>query len=222
MLTGTTKANLAFWCIRRELNLHPNLFCAEESSLRKTCAIAFTLLILSTASRAQVLPRSGNAFFGYSYSGGQVFNPGAIGIHMNGWEGSAEGKFLPWLGGVADLDWHYGGTTVTCSVVGPNCPSLRFRLNGSRVSLLFGPRASTNFGKYTFFAQFLLGLTFQTVAAGTNSTSDRSFSDAVGGGVDYKLLKSVALRGQADWIQMRLFGGSQSDIRISTGIVFRF
>lgn len=190
--------------------------------MRKTWTVTFTLLILSTVARGQVLPRSGNAFIGYSYSGGQVFNPSAINIHMNGWEGSAEGTFLPWLGGVADLDWHYGGATVRCSAVGPNCPALRFHLNGTRESLLFGPRASTNFGKYTFFAQFLLGITFQTVAAGTTSTSDRSFSDAVGGGVDYKLVKSVAWRGQVDWIHTRLFGGSQSDIRVSTGVVFRF
>lgn len=190
--------------------------------MRKTCAIAFTLLIFTALGRAQWVPKSGNAFFGYSYSGGDVFNPGPIGIHMNGWEGTAEGKFLPWLGGVADLDWHYGGASVTCSAVGPNCPSLRFRLNGTRESLLFGPRASTDFGKYTVFAQFLLGLTFQTVAAGTTSTSDRSFSDAVGGGVDYKLVKTVAWRGQVDWIHMRLFGRTESNVRVSTGIVFRF
>jgi len=202
--------------------MHPKLFFAEESSLRKTWVVTFTLLTLSVIGRAQVIPKSGNAFFGYSYSGGQVFNPGPIGVHMNGWEGSAEGKFLPWLGAVADLDWHYGGTRVTCSAVGPNCPSLRFRLNGSRESLLFGPRVSTEFGKYTFFAQFLLGLTFQSVAAGTNSRSDRSFSDAFGGGVDYKLLQSVAWRGQVDWVQTRLFRGSQSNVRISTGVVFRF
>lgn len=190
--------------------------------MRKTWAAAFILLILSAIGRGQVIPKSGNVFFGYSYSGGQVFNPGPIGLHMNGWEGSAEGKFLPWLEGVADLDWHYGGANVTCSASGPTCPSLRFRMNGSRHSLLFGPRASTSLGKYTFFAQFLLGLTFQTVAAGTTSTSDRSFSDGVGGGVDYKLLENVAWRSQADWIQTRLFGGTQSDVRISTGIVFRF
>ena len=190
--------------------------------MRKTWAVAFTLLTLCVIGRGQVIPKSGNAFFGYSYSGGQVFNPGPIGVHMNGWEGSAEGKFLPWLGAVADLDWHYGGATVTCNAVGPNCPSLRFRLNGSRESLLFGPRASKDYGKCTFFGQFLLGLTFQTVATGSISTSDKGFSDAFGGGVDYKLLESVAWRGQVDWLRTRLFGGNQTNVRVSTGIVFRF
>ena len=71
-------------------------FCAEESSLRKTCAIAFTLITFGAVCHAQYLPRSGNAFFGYSYSRGQVVNGSAIGISMNGWEATAEGKFLPW------------------------------------------------------------------------------------------------------------------------------
>ena len=190
--------------------------------MRKTWAVAFTLLILSAIAQGQMIPKSGNAFFGYSYSGGQVFNPGAIGVRMNGWEGSAEGKFLPWLGGVADFDWHYGGAGITCTITGPGCPSLHSRLNGSRHSILFGPRVSTTFGKYTPFAQFLLGVTLQTDAVGNTSTSDRSFSDGAGGGVDYQLLKSVAWRGQVDWIHMRLFGGTQSNVRISTGIVFRF
>ena len=215
-------ANPWFRCIRAKWRMHPKFFFAEESSLRKTWAVAFTLLILSAIGQGQVIPKSGNAFFGYSYSGGQVFNPGAIGIRMNGWEGSAEGKFLPWLGGVADLDWHYGGAGITCTTTGPGCPSLRSRLNGSRHSILFGPRVSTSFGKYTPFAHFLLGLTFQADAVGTTSTSDRSFSDGVGGGIDYQFLKNVAWRGQLDWIHMRLFGGSQSNVRISTGIVFRF
>jgi len=209
-------------CIRAERSMHPKFFCAEESSLRKTWAVAFTLLILSAIAQGQMIPKSGNAFFGYSYSGGQVFNPGAIGVRMNGWEGSAEGKFLPWLGGVADFDWHYSGAGITCTITGPGCPSLHSRLNGSRHSILFGPRVSTSFGKYTPFAQFLLGVTLQTDAVGNTSTSDRSFSDGAGGGVDYQLLKSVAWRGQVDWIRMRLFGGTQSNVRISTGIVFRF
>jgi len=38
-----------------------------------------------------------------------VVNVSGFGINMNGWEGTLEGKFLPWLGGVVDFDWHYGG-----------------------------------------------------------------------------------------------------------------
>ncbi len=203
------------------LNQHPKHFCAQESSLRKPCAIAFTVLFIVTLTRGQV-PRNGNVFFGYSYSGGHVFNPGAIGVPMNGWEASLEGKFLPWLGGVADFDWHYGGARISCTPIGPGCPSLRPRLNGSRHSVMFGPRVSTTVGRYTPFAHFLLGFSHQSDAVGTVSTSDMGFSDAAGGGLDYKLVKSVSLRGQVDWVQTNLFGGHQNDLRLSTGIVFRF
>ena len=192
--------------------------------MRKTCAIAFTLLFLRAMACGQAIPKSGNAFFGYSYSGGQVFNGAAIHVPMNGWEGTLEGKFFPWLGVVADFDWHYGGHQIICTSVGPNCPSspLRSQLNGSRHNILFGPRASTSFGKYAPFAHFLVGLALQSDAAGTTSTSNQSFGEAAGGGLDYKLVDSVAWRVQADWVHSRLFGSSHGNFRVSTGIVFRF
>ena len=189
--------------------------------MRKPCAIAFTAFIFVAMTHGQV-PHGGNVFFGYSYSGGQVFNPGAIAAPMNGWEASVEGKFLPWLGGVADFDWHYGGARITCAPIGPGCPSLRPRLNGSRHSVMFGPRVSYSFRKYTPFAQFLFGFSHQSDAVGTVSISDMGFSDAAGGGLDYKLIKSVSVRGQADWVRTSLFGGHQNDFRLSAGIVFQF
>jgi hypothetical protein len=193
----------------------------KENSLRKTCAIAFTLIIYGAVCHAQIpIPKSGNAFFGYSYSKGQVVNGSAIGINMNGWEGTLEGKFLPWLGGIADFDWHYGGANTAC--LGTNCTPPRFRLNGSRHSVLFGPRASISMGKYRPFAQALFGFTHQTSTGGGNSASDLAFSTEAGAGMDYKLLESVAWRVQGDWIRTRLFGVGQTDFRISTGIAFRF
>ena len=187
--------------------------------MRKNCTIIFTLLISTAICRGQI-PRSGNAFIGYSYSGGQVFNPGPLDVAMNGWEGTVEGKFLPWLGGVVDFDWHYGSASTSC--IGVGCSPMKFGLNGSRHSLLFGPRVSTNLGKYTPFAQALFGFSHQTDTGGGISTSALGFSQAFGGGVDYKLLQAVALRVQTDWMRSHLFSGSQTNFRISTGVVFRF
>ena len=190
--------------------------------MRKTCAIAFTILIFVTASEGQVpIPKSGNAFFGYSYSQGHVVNVSSIGISMNGWEGTVEGKFLPWLDGVADFDWHYGGAT-TSGCVGTGCTPVQFRLNGSRHNFLFGPRASVTFGKYTPFAHFLVGFTHQTDTGGGTSKSDLVFANGAGGGLDYKLIDSVAWRIQVDWIHSHLFDVGKNDFRFSTGIVFRF
>jgi hypothetical protein len=189
--------------------------------LRKIAAIIFSFLVLSAAGWAQ-LPTGGNVFFGYSFSQGQAFTGlSSGGANMNGWEGSAEAKFLPWIGVAADFDWHYGGRDfIGCS--GFSCTPEKFRLNASRHTVLFGPRASISFGRYTPFAEFLLGIAHQTDTGGGVSNSDTSFSTAIGGGLDYKLVKGVAWRVQGDDIHTGFFGGGQNNVRISTGIVFRF
>lgn len=204
--------------------MHPIRFAAVgrvHRLLRKISAITFSFLVLSVLGWAQ-LPTSGNVFFGYSFSRGDTFTGASSGsINMNGWEGSAEGKFLPWIGVVADFDWHYGGNDFF-GCTGISCVPQRFRLNASRHTVLFGPRASISFGRYTPFAEFLLGIAHQTDTGGSISNSDTSFSRAIGGGLDYKLVKGVAWRVQGDDVHTHLFGRGQNDIRISTGIVFRF
>lgn len=193
--------------------------------MRKTCLIAFLVSVFSTLAVAQ-LPSGGNAYFAYSYVHGETFtnnrtvlaSPGTAG--MSGWETSAEGKYLPWLGVVADLDWHYGGRSTTgCSLLG-GCHT--FRLNASRDTLLFGPRASITRGKYRPFAEFLLGLGYQSDKGGGISNSDLGLATAIGAGVDYTLLPAVALRAQVHGVHTSFFGKSQFDPRLSLGIVFRF
>lgn len=192
--------------------------------MRKICAITFTTLALSAVAAAQ-LPIQGNVFFGYSYVHGETFaNSKSIlatggGVNMHGWEGSGEGKFLPWLGAVVDLDWHYGGRdTTSCSKV----PCQTFRLNASRNTVLFGPRASFSYGKFRPFADFLLGIARQSDVGGGISNSDLTFSYALGGGGDYTLTRVVALRGQAHVVHSSFFGRGQNDFRLSAGLVFRF
>ena len=193
--------------------------------MRKICAIAFLVSVFSTIASAQ-LPSGGDAFFGYSYVHGEAFSNSrtvqASGgtASMNGWEASVEGKYLPWLGAVADLDWHYGGHNTTSCVLGGRCN--KFRLNASRDTLLFGPRASITYGKYRPFAEFLLGVAYQSDKGGGISNSDLTMATGFGGGVDYTLLPAVALRAQLHDIHTSFFGKSQYDPRFSFGIVFRF
>src|SRR5579864_6047864 len=95
--------------------------------VRKTSLVAL-VLVAGIVAEAQV-PTSGNIFFGYSYSGGNVFLSSAperqAASHtagLNGWEGSLEGKFLPWIGIVADLSGHYGSHDLpVCGFVLPPC-----------------------------------------------------------------------------------------------------
>lgn len=193
--------------------------------MRKICAITFIAFFFSVLASAQ-LPSGGDAFFGYSYIHGETFtnsttvqaSPGAAG--MSGWETSVEGKYLPWLGVVADLDWHYGGRRTTGCVLFGGCNT--FRLNASRDTLMFGARASITRGKYRPFAEFLLGVGYQSDKGGGISNNDLSFASAIGGGVDYTLLPAVALRAQLHGVRTSFFGESQFDPRLSLGIVFRF
>ena len=197
--------------------------------MRKTSAIGFAVLLFSVLAQAQI-PTGGNVFFGYSYSRGNAFThnfaplPSAADarINMNGWAASAEGKYLPWIGIVADSDWHYGSRGVT-QCAAPGCTKTApLRLNASRHDLMLGPRASVSIGKYTPFAQLMIGLAHQTDSGRGTSNSDTTFATAIGGGLDYKLIKGVAWRVQMDSIRTHFFGSGQNDIRFSTGIVFRF
>jgi hypothetical protein len=193
--------------------------------LRTICAITFLVSVFSTIASAQ-LPSGGDAFFGYSYVHGDTFSNSPTvqarggGASMNGWEASVEGKYLPWLGAVADLDWHYGGGNTTSCVLGGRCN--KFRLNASRDTLLFGPRASITYGKYRPFAEFLLGVAYQSDKGGGISNSDLTVATGFGGGVDYTLLPAVALRAQLHDIHTSFFGKSRYDPRFSFGVVFRF
>ncbi|MBO0910252.1 MAG: hypothetical protein J2P13_00555 [Acidobacteria bacterium] len=203
----------------------------RKSSVREIYLIkigAISLLALSFPSLAspQFLPTGGNAFFGYSYVRGETFvnagpPPGSGGTaNLSGWEASVEGKYLSWLGAVADLDWHYGGhDAVLCQPLGA-CAS--FRVNASRDTLLFGPRASTVYRRFRPFADVLFGIAYQSNKGANVSNSDLTFAAAFGGGVDYTLLPSVWLRGQVHGVRTGFFGRSNFDPRLSGGIVFRF
>jgi len=194
-------------------NLVTNPPSRKETWVHKIGAIVCTVFLFSVLAHAQ-MPSGGNVFFGYSYSRGNAFSqglPAGSMVNMNGWEASVEGKYLPWLGVVADLDWHYGSRKVKL-----------LQVSASRHEIMFGPRASVSMGRYTPFAQALIGLTHQSDSGTGISDSDTSFASAIGGGLDYKLLKVVAARGQLDYLHTSLFGGSQGHIRLSMGLVFRF
>jgi hypothetical protein len=75
----------------------------------KLITILFAFLLLPVAASAQI-PTRGNVFFGYSY-GSADFASGDR-TNLNGWNGSLEGKVLPWVGFVADFSGLYGSQTL--------------------------------------------------------------------------------------------------------------
>ena len=169
-------------------------------------------MVVVAAAEAQI--PSGNVFFGYSNSGGEV----GISDHknFNGWEASLEGKFLPFLGVLADFSEHFGSDNVlVCSVV-----CALGHVDTRRYTFLVGPRVSIPVGRFTPFAQAVFGAGH--VSNNPLLGSDTSFATAIGGGLDYKLIKGLAWRFQGDELHTRFYGSTQNHFRFSTGIVVRF
>ena len=198
--------------------------------MRNTSAIAFSFLLLTTVAAAQI-PTSGNVFIGYSYARADVLantNPVLFAsdrANLNGWEGSLEGKFLPWVGLVTDFSGHYGtqNFSVGCEAIpSPPCFPTTSHVDVKVYSFLFGPRVSVSLGKVTPFAHALFGAAHANASGVGFSGSDTSFATAVGGGLDYKLIPAVAWRFQGDLLQTRFFSDTQNDLRLSTGLVLRF
>jgi hypothetical protein len=134
-------------------------------------------------------------FGGYSY---ERFNSSPS-RNLNGWEISGQYKFAGFLGALADVDAHYGSQVRS-------------------TSFMIGPQVSVPF-RISPFVHVLVGIGH--VRAG--GISDNSFSTALGGGVDMKLVPTISWRViQADDVVTRYFGSTQHNARISTGIIFRF
>jgi hypothetical protein len=196
--------------------------------MQRLTVFGFVSLFVSTAASAQT-DSKGNISFGYSHVRGTLSSssqsplvPTISSSNLNGWYTSVEYKLVPWLGAVADLGGDYGTERVTpfCEVI-PVCPG-PLSAQANVQTLLFGPRASVSIGKVTLFAQGLFGGA-HTSASGTGfSNSDTSLGTALGGGVDFRLAKTIGWRVQSDYLQTRFFGSAQNNFRFSTGVVVRF
>ena len=173
--------------------------------------------VLAGVAEAQV-PTSGNVFLGYSYLNSNAANSG--GTALNGWNASLEGKVLPFIGIVADLDGHYGSQNlfVAGQFAGGSVESTSL----AEHDFLFGPRVSAPLGRFRPFAHALIGVSHISESASGFSNSNTSFGDALGGGLDYRLMRIVGVRLQADDLQTRFFGGTQNNLRLSVGLVLRF
>jgi opacity protein-like surface antigen len=188
--------------------------------LIRAAAFAATCFIFSIAAEAQV--PNGNVFFGYSYYSTDLSSIDRA--STNGWEASVEGKVVPFLGFVADFDSHYGSQNFAVACANPvgigssSCPYVNADV--TEHNFLFGPRVSFSVGRFRPFAEALFGGAHVDVNNGVGSNT--SFATAFGGGLDYKIIKPIAWRLQGDYVQTRFFSATQNNVRISTGIVFRF
>jgi len=185
-------------------------------------AVVGVIGFLAVGGWAQV-PTSGNVFFGYSYLSSDL-DPNNR-TSLNGWNGSVEAKVLPFIGVVADFSGNYGSLDVippfACPAV-PCVPPPAVSADISQHNFLFGPRVSFSVGKFRPFAHVLIGASHISESGTGVSTSDTSFADAFGGGLDYHLVPLISWRLQVDALQTRSFSDTQNNVRISTGVVVHF
>ena len=194
---------------------------------RKICVAVLFSSAFITAAAAQI-PTSGNVFVGYSYLSSDLnsklttkdvsFGNRAS---LNGWNGSLEGKVLPFVGIVADLSGHYGSENLPapCGGLGSGCAGNQ---KAKMYSVIFGPRLSVPIGKFTPFAEALFGASHISGSASGFSNSNTSFAEAFGGGLDYRIIHGLGFRFEGDFLQTRFFSNTQNNVRISTGLVLHF
>jgi outer membrane immunogenic protein len=142
------------------------------------------------------------------------FNPGAgaPAINCQGGSGSV-GAFLTARLGVI-------GEFGACKVTGLASGSSAHEMN-----YLFGPRAYfSSRGRIFPFVQVLAGgERFSANVTGAGSGATNAFAMAAGGGADVTLTRHVSLRAiQVDYLYTHFGGASQNNVRLQSGIVWRF
>src|ERR1700693_4327611 len=153
----------------------------------------------SLSTRAQLPENKVEAFGGYSYMRFRT-SPAA---NFNGWELAGQYRLNDWLGGVADFDGHYGKIAGVSSTVH---------------TFLFGPQVSWP-ARVSPFAHALFG----AAHLGGGNFSSTSFSAAIGAGIDTRIARSISWRIiQGDYLPTHFVGSTQTNARVSTGIVIRF
>ncbi|MGC1619682.1 MAG: OmpA family protein [Candidatus Acidiferrum sp.] len=181
-------------------------------------------------------------FMGYSYWRAVPYSTGNRIESMNGGSTSLAYNFNSHVGLVAD----FGGFKVDSlqfANEGPGfTPSRVVDAKSNVFTVMFGPRLSfRDHGRFTPFLQVLGGVAHadELIVDGCNAPiyacvplpRETAFTMTAGGGLDYRLTHRLALRlFQAEFLLSRFrdptsltgANGLQTNVRLSTGIVFRF
>jgi len=177
--------------------------------------LAFVSLF-AVAAQAQEGRQRVEVFAGYSYVRA---NPSTStnGFSLNGGSASVSYNVNNWLSGVAD----FGGYTNT-NIFGSG-------RDGTLSTYLFGPRVTyRRFRRVTPFGEVLFGVAHSGANALSTANNRTAFGMTVGGGLDYRLNSHWSLRAaKVDYLltrfnELNLGTKNQNNVRVSTGVVFRF
>lgn len=166
------------------------------------------------ATEKPQLPNHGNVFFGYTYAGASHCEVPAFGTttscdpvssassNLSGWDTSVEKMYLRYFGVVADFSGQYGGV--------------------SQTNFLFGLRGGASIGRFRPFGQAMIGAVHVRENASTGSTLDTSFAEDLGLGIDFRLIRRLSWRNQADELKTGSPDFERRNLRLSSGFAVRF
>ena len=186
--------------------------------LRVVVSLLGLASLFAGAAQAQEERKTIDVFAGYSYVRANPATSGVNGFSLNGGSASAAYNVNNWLSGVAD----FGGYT--------NSNILGSGVSGTLSTYLFGPRVSyRHYSRVTPFGEVLFGVAHTGSSFFNANNSQNAFAMTVGGGLDYRINSHWAVRAaKVDYLLTRFneFGSSntqtQNNLRVSTGVVFRF
>jgi|SRR5215469_10299485 len=166
-------------------------------------------------------------FGGFQYMHAGSFDGENDSANTYGWNGSAAFHFSRYLGVAADFSGNYRSENLKFFAITGTA-------NVHIYTYTFGPVVSWNSGGrvspfvHTLFGGAHLRPTACVIFSGSpdecGSGSAMGFAAMVGGGVDLRLRRRLSYRlVQVDWVRLpSQFGGTNNNVRASTGLVFRF
>jgi hypothetical protein len=159
-------------------------------------------------------PNHGDVFWGYSRMGGahcEVPVSGAtVGCdplsakssNLSARDASVEKKYLRYFGAVADFSGQSGGV--------------------SQRNFLFGVRGGASVRRFRPFAEALFGAVHAQGSGSSPLKADTSFAEALGAGVDFRLMRLLSWRIQADEVKTGAPAFERRNLRLASGVTVRF
>jgi hypothetical protein len=198
--------------------LQRQYFTRKSSRILPTVAIVFWFIFIGPASAQSLF--SNNVFAGYSFVSSTLYT----GQHanLNGWTVSAEKKYLPFFGVVADFSGHYGSKdlpVINCAATSTGC------LVQSSVSQYYfqaGVRGSYATAKLRPYAELLFGAVHTAESGPGVSNSNNTVASTLAAGLDARLNRLLGWRLEAGVVKSGAFTSQQNSVRASTGLVLRF
>lgn len=184
--------------------------------LKLLVSLLVVLTFFGATTHAQDVPKL-DVFVGYSYLRANPSTSSFGSFSLNGGSANVAYNVNHWLSGVADFGGYHNGNILSHGV------------DGTTSTYLFGPRVSyRHFGRITPFGQVLFGVAHAGANVLNTTNSQNAFAMTVGGGVDFSLRRHIAIRPlQVDYLMTRFSEltnstQTQNNLRVSTGLVFRF